>query len=36
MVARSGLQNRALVVALLASLLLWNLPFGGLVLYPFK
>jgi len=23
-------------VALLASLLLWNLPFGGLVLYPFK
>jgi Peptidase M50B-like len=24
------------VVALLASLLLWNLPFGGLVLYPFK
>ena len=29
-------QERALVVALLASLLLWNLPFGGLVLYPFK
>ena len=25
-----------MVVALLASLLLWNLPFGGLVLYPFK
>jgi hypothetical protein len=36
MVARSALQNRALVVALLASLLLWNLPFGGVVLYPFK
>lgn len=29
-------QERALVLALLASLLLWNLPFGGLVLYPFK
>jgi hypothetical protein len=29
-------QERALIVALLASLLLWNLPFGGLVLYPFK
>jgi hypothetical protein len=25
-----------MAVALLASLLLWNLPFGGLVLYPFK
>ena len=25
-----------LAVALLASLVLWNLPFGGLVLYPFK
>jgi len=36
MVARSGLQNRALVVALLVSLLLWNLPFGGFALYPFK
>ncbi len=36
MVARSGLQNRALVVALLASLLLWDLPFGGFALYPFK
>ena len=24
------------MLALLASLLLWNLPFGGLVLYPFK
>ena len=31
-----GLPERALVVALIASLLLWNLPFGGLVLYPFK
>jgi hypothetical protein len=29
-------QERALVIALLASLILWNLPFGGLVLYPFK
>lgn len=27
---------RTLAVALLASLLLWNLPFGGLLLYPFK
>jgi hypothetical protein len=33
----SSLQKqRALVIALLASLLLWNLPFGGLLLYPFK
>ncbi len=29
-------RERALVIALLASLVLWNLPFGGLVLYPFK
>ncbi len=29
-------EQRTLAVALLASLLLWNLPFGGLVLYPFK
>jgi hypothetical protein len=29
-------QERAIVLALLASLLLWNLPFGGLILYPFK
>ena len=36
MVDRAQRQERALVVALLASLLLWNLPFGGLVLYPFK
>lgn len=28
--------QRAIVVALLCSLVLWNLPFGGLVLYPFK
>ncbi|RMH39453.1 MAG: M50 family peptidase [Deltaproteobacteria bacterium] len=36
MVARSGRQHRALVVALLATLLLWHVPFGGFVLYPFK
>lgn len=29
-------RQRALILALLSSLLLWNLPFGGLVLYPFK
>jgi hypothetical protein len=29
-------RERVLVVALIGSLLLWNLPFGGLVLYPFK
>jgi hypothetical protein len=29
-------RERALVLALIASLLLWNLPFGGFVLYPFK
>lgn len=29
-------RQRALILALLASLLLWNLPFGGLTLYPFK
>lgn len=29
-------RQRALVLALLASLLLWNLPFGGVVMYPFK
>lgn len=27
---------RAWALALLASLLLWNLPFGGVILYPFK
>jgi Peptidase M50B-like len=30
------LELRTLAFALLASLLLWNLPFGGLLLYPFK
>jgi hypothetical protein len=38
-VTRRGADNtelRTLAVALLASLLLWNLPFGGLLLYPFK
>ena len=29
-------ELRSLAFALLASLLLWNLPFGGVVLYPFK
>lgn len=29
-------RQRALFLALLASLLLWNLPFGGLAMYPFK
>ena len=29
-------QRRALAIALLASLVLWNLPFGGFLLYPFK
>jgi hypothetical protein len=29
-------ELRTLAVALLVSLVLWNLPFGGLVLYPFK
>jgi hypothetical protein len=29
-------EIRTLAIALLASLLLWNLPFGGVVLYPFK
>jgi len=36
---REGLDRielRTLAVALLASLLLWNLPFGGVLLYPFK
>lgn len=36
MVERVKRQERALVVALLVSLVLWNLPFGWLVLYPFK
>jgi hypothetical protein len=30
------LELRTLAVALIASLLLWNLPFGGVLLYPFK
>jgi hypothetical protein len=29
-------ELRTLAVALLASLLVWNLPFGGIALYPFK
>jgi hypothetical protein len=29
-------EPRTLAVALLGSLLLWNLPFGGVLLYPFK
>jgi hypothetical protein len=32
----SARHERALVAALIASLLLWNLPLGGVVLYPFK
>jgi preprotein translocase subunit SecG len=36
MTAPDRQEQRTLAVALLASLLLWNLPFGGLVLYPFK
>lgn len=34
--ARGAAPRRALAVALLASLLLWNLPFGGYAMYPFK
>jgi Peptidase M50B-like len=30
------LELRAVAIALLVSLLLWNLPFGGVLLYPFK
>ncbi|MBA2538490.1 MAG: M50 family metallopeptidase [Deltaproteobacteria bacterium] len=29
-------ELRTVAIALLASLLLWNLPFGGVLLYPFK
>ena len=29
-------ELRTLAVALLASLLVWNVPFGGIALYPFK
>lgn len=31
-----GNELRTLALALIASLLLWNLPFGGVLLYPFK
>ncbi len=34
--ARRKTELRTLALALLASLLLWNLPFGGVLLYPFK
>ena len=33
---REPAPHRALAIALLASLVLWNLPFGGFLLYPFK
>ncbi|MBT8495236.1 MAG: M50 family metallopeptidase [Deltaproteobacteria bacterium] len=33
---KRALRRRALVIAMIASLILWNLPFGGFVLYPFK
>jgi len=33
---RAPVEQRTLAIALLASLLLWNLPFGGVLLYPFK
>jgi hypothetical protein len=33
---KGRVELRTLAVALLASLLLWNLPFGGVLLYPFK
>jgi len=36
MVVDTGRRYRGLIAALLVSLLLWNLPFGGFVLYPFK
>lgn len=29
-------EHRALALALIASLILWQLPYGGIVLYPFK
>lgn len=34
--ATPPLELRTIAIALLASLLLWNLPFGGVLLYPFK
>jgi hypothetical protein len=33
---RDRIELRAVAIALLVSLLLWNLPFGGVLLYPFK
>lgn len=36
MISLEDKAERALAIALLASLVLWNLPFGGLVAYPFK
>jgi hypothetical protein len=33
---REGHELRTLAIALLVSLVLWNLPFAGVVLYPFK
>jgi len=35
-VSEDKTEVRTLALALLASLLLWNLPFGGVLLYPFK
>jgi hypothetical protein len=35
-VKNARLELRTLAIALLASLVLWNLPFGGVLLYPFK
>lgn len=35
-VADARHRERALVIALLLSMILWNLPFGGFLLYPFK
>jgi len=35
-VRRQRHELRTLAIALLVSLLLWNLPFGGVLLYPFK
>jgi hypothetical protein len=34
--ATQGHELRTLALALLGSLLLWNLPSGGVLLYPFK
>lgn len=36
MTERDRFELRTLALALLASLVLWNLPFGGVLLYPFK